>query len=130
LVPGRRGGVRGHDHRLDVQHSRVSVQRHQGIATGLVQRQYVHQCHPVFTYGALVEEFTYDNTFNHAGGTSSITIQGGILTEDSAWQVAGTASRYVIADHFTVGSLWDDAGHCPGVHRHQGEHILQRSLHL
>jgi hypothetical protein len=57
----------------------------------------------VFTYGALVEEF-YDNTFNHAGGTSSITIQGGILTEDSAWQVAGTASRYVIAHHFTVGS--------------------------
>jgi hypothetical protein len=67
---------------------------------------------PVFTYGALVEDFTDDNTFNHAGGTSSITIQGGILTEDSAWQVAGTASRYVIADHFTVG-VGDDAQHCP-----------------
>jgi hypothetical protein len=31
-------------------------------------------------------------------------IQGGTLTEDSAWQVAGTASRYVIANHFTVDS--------------------------
>jgi len=56
---------------------------------------------PVYTYGALVEEF-YDNTFNHAGGISTITIQGGTLAENASWQVVGTASRYLINNHFTI----------------------------
>ena len=42
--------------------------------------------HPVYTYGALVEDFTDDNTFNYSGGLSSIYIQGGTLTEDASWQ--------------------------------------------
>ena len=59
---------------------------------------------PLYTYGALVEDFTDDNTFNHSGGLSSIYIQGGTLTEDASWHVSGTATRYVINNHFTVGS--------------------------
>lgn len=59
--------------------------------------------YPVYTYGALVEEF-YDNVFHSSGGRSRFVIQGGTLTEDSAWEVVGTASRYLINDHFTVAS--------------------------
>jgi len=58
---------------------------------------------PIYTFSALVEDF-YDNTFSYSAGISSITIQGGTLAEDVAWQANGTASRFVISDHFTVGA--------------------------
>jgi hypothetical protein len=62
---------------------------------------------PIYTYAALVEDFTDDNTFNYSGGTSQIYInhnQAATLSEDATWSVSGTAAQYVIGHDLTVAS--------------------------
>ena len=81
----------------------------------------------LYTYGSLVEEF-YDNTFSASGGVSTIVIEGSTLTEETTWQVVGTASRYLLDNHFTVGSE-TTLTITPGVDVRSGLHDSDRRIY-